>query len=165
MDVVKSKLYNLIKTCVYCNKEYIKDISKGWGCCQDCYYSKEVMVCRQCGREISKFEFDDCRGLCYYCEEISEVSRCSCCGKEYIRTKDELKFDKCNSCSNDKSDIFICHNCNKEITKKEYLVNHGYCSICYSDTHECEECGKEVSPYEYILNAGCCSECRDEGEF
>lgn len=164
MYLVKPKLFGLIKTCVYCGREYIKDVSNNWGCCEDCYYEREVMLCRQCGREISKFEFDDNNGLCYQCDEITEITICRYCGKEYVRNKNESRFDECDSCIGEKNDTFICNNCNKEVTKKEYLVNHGYCSKCYSDECECKECGKEISSYEHILNSGYCTKCRVEGE-
>ena len=43
------------------------------------------MLCRDCGREITKFEFDDNRGLCYKCYDGSDITTCLLCGREFIR--------------------------------------------------------------------------------
>lgn len=86
MYLEESKLFGLIKTCHYCGKKHIKDVSNGWGCCELCYYTRDVMVCRDCGKEITKFDFDDNRGLCTSCYDESDITICLECGREFIRT-------------------------------------------------------------------------------
>ena len=75
--------------CADCGKD-IKSVEKhceecGVMLCESCYENREVMLCRDCGREITKFEFDDNRGLCYKCYDESDITICLQCGMEFIR--------------------------------------------------------------------------------
>lgn len=85
MYLESPKLFGLIKTCHLCGKKYIKDESNGYGFCESCYENREVKLCRDCGREITKAEFDDNNGLCYKCYDESDITICLQCGREFIR--------------------------------------------------------------------------------
>lgn len=75
---------SLIKRCSCCGKKFIKDRSNGWDCCADCYFNQETVTCIECGKEITKFDFDDFSGLCGNCHD--DVSVCKICGRETTRT-------------------------------------------------------------------------------
>ncbi|MCR8744379.1 60S ribosomal export protein NMD3 [Romboutsia lituseburensis] len=97
MYLESAKVLGIIKTCHYCGKKYIKDSSNGWGCCEECYCNKEVMICRECGKEITKFDFDDNGGLCEKCYFESDIYICLECGREFIRN-DYSKGIICSKC-------------------------------------------------------------------
>lgn len=39
------------------------------GLCRVCYYHTELYECETCGREITKFDYDDFNGECGYCHD------------------------------------------------------------------------------------------------
>lgn len=84
----------LVKKCFYCGRKYIGSR----GCCEKCYFEKEIKLCRNCGREITLFEFEEGDGYCYSCDEKSDICICLDCGKEFYRTK--FLYELCKECEN-----------------------------------------------------------------
>ena len=107
MYLGNSKLFGFIKTCNICDKKYIKDTSNNYGICSSCYENKEIMLCRTCGKEISKREFDEHLGLCHICDFESDIGFCIECGKEFKRSESY--------------DVFLCVRCWEEEHKD--LIN------------------------------------------
>ena len=95
MYLESPKLFGLIKTCRLCGKKYIKGGRYGSGVCEFCYENMEVMLCRECGREITKAEFNNNNGLCYICDDESDITICLQCGREFIRQSGEIVCFRC----------------------------------------------------------------------
>lgn len=131
----------ILKTCCYCGKKYLFDKSNGWGCCEDCYENYEARICRECGKQISNFEFQDGQGLCFRCEEEFEMSICMKCNKEYS-TKDWNITLICKPCY-EKDYVIECSDCGREFMIDPYNATFDNQVSCPNCLDECDEDGNE----------------------